>query len=134
MYERLLSLLDSRGAEYRLIHHVPALPDRWRARVVTCTVVRTSGGLVLAVVPGGARVSFGVPVPARRAAMLTGYHTLVPFSFRADLPVVVDRNLLSEQEILFSARRDVTVGVATADYVRLAAPRIADIAPSTKAA
>lgn len=158
-YERLIDLLDSRGAEYRLIHHAPAMPSRWRehqlSMTVRCVVVRigrarTPDRHVLAVVPGDQQVALDAlremwhgthvsHVTVRTAEALTGCATgtAVPFAFRAGLYLAVDQNLLAEQEIVFrAARQDVSVALNTEDYLRLAAPRVADItlAPLSEAA
>lgn len=158
-YERLMDLLDSRGAEYRLIHHTPAMPSRWRehqlSRTARCVVVRikrarTPDRHVLAVVPGDQQVALDVLremwhgthvsyVTTKTAEALTGCASgaTIPFALRTGLVLVVDQNLLAEHEIVFrAARQDVSVALNTADYLRLAVPRVADItlAPLTEAA
>jgi Ala-tRNA(Pro) deacylase len=58
--------------------------------------------------------------------------TLAPFSFRSDLVLVMDRDLLMAQEILFpAARPDVSIALNTSDYLRFAAPRVACIAQTS---
>jgi Ala-tRNA(Pro) deacylase len=133
-YERLLSLLDSRGAEYRLIHHAPRqLTGRCRSTVVRLGANRH----VLAVVAADQQVALGIFGASARfvsptmAELLTGCprDTIIPFSFHPTMRPVVDRSLLVGQEILFAAaRRDVSVALNTLDYLRFATPHVADIA------
>lgn len=133
-YERLLSLLDSRGAEYRLIHHAPRqLGGRCRSVVVRLGANRH----VLAVVAADQQVALSrwgtnarLASPTM-ATLLTGcvHGTIIPFSFHPAMRPVVDRNLVTQREILFPAgRQDVSVALNTLDYLRLATPRVADIA------
>lgn len=137
VYERLIGLLDSCGAEYRLIHHcgVAALGGRLRAQPVRCVLVHNGlRGLVLAVVRDDQQVVLSTRdsyATMETAEELTGcpVGTLVPFSFRPDLALVMDRDLLMAQEILFpAARQDVSIALNTSDYLRFAAPRVARIA------
>jgi Ala-tRNA(Pro) deacylase len=137
VYERLIGLLDSRGAEYRLIHHdgVAAL-GRLRAQPVKCAVVHSGFRFTLTVVRDdqqvsldalGTRVSYAtMKIAEELTGCVTG--TIVPFSFRPDLSLVMDRDLLAAQEILFPAGRpDVSIALNTSDYLRFAAPRVAGI-------
>ena len=141
-YERLLWLLDSRGAEYRLIHHAPRqLSGHCQSAVVrldehrhVLTVVAEDQQVVLDSWGAGAR--FAGP---RATELLTGCPsgTTIPFSFQAAMKPVMDLNLLAQREILFLAGRpDVSMALNTLDYLRFATPRIADIArkPVAKAA
>jgi Ala-tRNA(Pro) deacylase len=57
--------------------------------------------------------------------------TVLPFSFHADLEVIADPSLLTKERIYFNAARlDRSFVMRTADYVRVAKPRIAAIAAS----
>lgn len=133
-YERLLWLLDSRGAEYRLIHHAPErLGGRCRSVVVRLDAYRH----VLAVVAADQLVALEALgakarlASRRRTELLTGCpsDTVVPFSFHPALRPVVDRNLVAQREILFAAGRpDVSVALNTLDYLRFATPWVANIA------
>jgi Ala-tRNA(Pro) deacylase len=134
VYERLIGLLDSRGAEYRLIHHDGvATLGRLRAQPVKCAVVHSGFRFVLAVVRDDQQVALGTRfsyATMKIAEELTGCvtGTIVPFSFRPDLSLVMDRDLLAAQEILFPAGRpDVSIALNTSDYLRFAAPRVARI-------
>jgi Ala-tRNA(Pro) deacylase len=140
VYERLIGLLDSRGAEYRLIHHDGACTLAGPAQAVKCVVVRAGLRFALAVVRDdqqvaldalGTRVSYATMKTAEElTGCVTG--TIVPFSFRPDLSLVMDWDLLAAQEILFTAGRpDVSMALNTSDYLRFAAPRVASIALSS---
>lgn len=155
MYRWLTELLDGGDAAYRLIDHEPqgvtALASVARGHALNqaakCIVVRVKLGkkvnrFVLAVVPGdrlvaldvlremwgGTYVSFATRETAEElSGCVSG--TVIPFTTRPDLELVVDRTLLAEPEIYFNAARlDVSVALDTDDYVRIAQPRVADIA------
>ncbi|CAL9615069.1 hypothetical protein SUDANB95_05678 [Actinosynnema sp. ALI-1.44] len=154
-YEELLARLTAGGARYRLIHHAPegvtSPASRLRghplSQAAKCIVARVKHGkkvnrFVLAVVPGdrlvslealrelwgGTYVSFATRETAEElSGCVSG--TIIPFTFRDDLELVVDRTLLEEPEMFFNAARlDVSVALDTADYARLARPRVEDIA------
>lgn len=154
-YEKLLAVLSAGDARYRLIHHAPegvtSPASRLRghplSQAAKCIVARVKHGkkvnrFVLAVVPGDRRVSLEalralwggtyVSFATRETAEeLSGCvsGTIIPFTFRDDLELVVDRTLLEEPEMFFNAARlDVSVALDTEDYVRLARPRVEDIA------
>lgn len=154
-YEKLLAELSAGGARYRLIHHAPegvtSPASRLRghplSQAAKCIVARVKHGkkvnrFVLAVVPGdrlvslealrelwgGTYASFATRETAEElSGCVSG--TIIPFTFRDDLELVVDRTLLEEPEMFFNAARlDVSVALDTEDYVRLARPRVEDIA------
>ncbi|EHR53863.1 hypothetical protein SacmaDRAFT_5749 [Saccharomonospora marina XMU15] len=154
LYGRLLADLDAHGARYRLIDHEPegrtdlvsALRGHDVALAAKCLIVMVKVGkkqsrYVLAVVPGDARVDlqavkklFGGTYVAfagkDRAEELAGSMsgTVLPFSYHPRLEVVVDPALLEKPELFFNAARlDRSIALATEDYVRLAAPRVAPI-------
>ena len=155
MYERLIALLDEQGASYRLIDHEPegrtevVSPMRGNAlaQAAKCLIVMVKQGkkvtkYVLAVVPGDARadlaaiksllggtyVSFASPEIAERlAGSVVG--TVLPFSFTPELQLIADPALLEHDELYFNAARlDRSMALRTADYVRIAQPRVARIA------
>ena len=159
-YERLTRLLESHGARFRLIPHEPqgvtSPASRLRghplSQAAKCIVARVKLGkkvnrFVLAVVPGdrlvaldelrqmwdGTYVSFATRETAEElSGCVSG--TIVPFSFRDDLELVVDPRLLDEPEIYFNAARlDMSIALDTRDYVRLAGPRIAYVAGTSLA-
>jgi Ala-tRNA(Pro) deacylase len=154
-YARLVSLLDARGATYRLIDHPPegrtevVSPMRGNrlSQAAKCIVLMVKIGKkvtrhVLAVVPGdtrvdleavrtllgGSYVSFASPEVAERlAGSVTG--TILPFALDPGLELVVDPALLENDELYFNAARlDRSMALKTADYVALAAPRVERIA------
>jgi Ala-tRNA(Pro) deacylase len=153
-YERLVADLEAAGARYRLIDHPPegrtdlvsALRGHDVARAAKCLIVMVKIGKkrtrhVLAVVPGDARLDLEavrallggtyVTFAGRdRAEELAGSvsGTVLPFSDDPRLEVVADPALLDVPELFFNAARlDRSIALATDDYVRLAAPRIAPI-------
>jgi Ala-tRNA(Pro) deacylase len=154
-HEKLVALLEAGGARYRLIHHAPegvtSPASRLRghplSQAAKCIVARVKHGkkvnrFLLAVVPGdrlvalealrelwgGTYVSFATRETAEElSGCVSG--TIVPFTFRDDLELVVDRTLLAVPELFFNAARlDVSVALDTRDYLRLARPRVEDIA------
>jgi Ala-tRNA(Pro) deacylase len=154
-YSRLIALLDSRGARYRLIDHEPegrtevVSPMRGNAlsQAAKCIVLMVKIGkkvtkYVLAVVPGDARVdlnavkallggtyvAFASPdIAERMAGSVTG--TVLPFSFNPELELVVDPALLENDEIYFNAARlDRSMALNASDYFEIARPRLARIA------
>jgi Ala-tRNA(Pro) deacylase len=155
-YERLISVLDAKGAKYRLIDH----PAEGRTEVVSpmrgnelgqaakCMIVMVKLGkkvtkYVLAVIPGdrkvdlnaikqlfrGTYISFASPEIAERlAGCVVG--TVLPVSFDPDLELIVDGELLERNaEIYFNAARlDRSMALETKDYVAIANPRTEKIA------
>lgn len=155
MYARLTAFLDEHEARYRLIDHEPEgrtevvsqMRGNTLAQAAKCLVVMVKQGKkvtkhVLAVVPGDARadlsaikallggsyVSFASPEIAERlAGSVVG--TVLPFSFTPDLQLIADPALLEHDELYFNAARlDRSMALRTADYLRLAQPRVARIA------
>ncbi|HEY3685595.1 MAG TPA: YbaK/EbsC family protein [Streptosporangiaceae bacterium] len=154
-YDKLIALLDERGARYRLIDHEPEgrteIVSRMRgndlARAAKCVVVmvkvdRKTRRYVLAVVPGDARVDLDAvkrlhsgryagfadqEAAERLAGSASG--TILPFAFDPELELVADPRLLDGEEVFFNAARlDRSLALATADYAAIADPRRAEIA------
>ena len=154
-YERLIALLDERGASYRLIDHAPegrtelvsAMRGNTLRQAAKCIVLLVKAGkkvtrYVLAVVPGDARVDLGAvkallgasyiafassDIAERLAGSVAG--TILPFSFTPELELVADPALLDHEEIYFNAARlDRSMALRTRDYIALAQPRIERIA------
>jgi Ala-tRNA(Pro) deacylase len=155
MYDRLIETLDAGGATYRLIDHEPvgqtdkvsALRGHPVAMAAKCLVVMVKVGkrtsrYYLAVVPGDRRVdltalkalaggTYVAFAATEKAETLAGSvsGTILPFSFHADLELVVDPRLLAHKEIFFNAARlDRSLALDTQDYVRLADPKVHPIA------
>lgn len=97
---------------------------------------------VLGVIPGDARVDFSAvrtvmggtyvsfasaEIAERLAGSVAG--TILPFSFNAELELIVDPSLLENDELYFNAARlDRSMALKTSDYVALAQPRLERIA------
>ncbi|GAA2383802.1 YbaK/EbsC family protein [Dactylosporangium salmoneum] len=153
-YARLVSMLDTAGAQYRMIDHAPEgrteIVSGYRGHPVAsaakCMVVMVKIGkrtsrYFLAVVPGDARidlealksavqgtyVSFAsTPKAEALAGSVSG--TILPFSFHPDLELVVDPGLLRNAEIFFNAARlDRSMALRTEDYLRITDPQIRPI-------
>ena len=154
MYDRLIADLDAAGARYRLIDHAPegrtdlvsVMRGHDVAQAAKCLIVMVKIGkrqsrYVLAVVPGDARLDLqavkalleGTYVSfagQEKAEELAGSQagTILPFSYHRKLEVIADPRLLELPEMYFNAARlDRSIAMATDDYVRLAAPRLAPI-------
>jgi Ala-tRNA(Pro) deacylase len=154
-YDRLVSLLDGKGARYRVIEH----PPEGRTEVVSgyrgnpiasaakCIVVMVKVGkkvtrYFLAVVPGDTRLDLAAVkalaggtyvafASTDKAEALAGSvsGTILPFSFHPDLELIVDPALLAHEEIFFNAARlDRSLALNTDDYRRLADPKLHAIA------
>lgn len=153
-YERLIADLEAAGAHFRLIDHAPegrtdlvsALRGHDVALAAKCLIVMVKTGkkqsrYVLAVVPGDARVDLqavqalvggtyvafaGREKAEELAGSVSG--TVLPFSYHPRLELVADPALLRAPELFFNAARlDRSIALATDDYTRLAAPRVAPI-------
>ncbi|GIH96008.1 YbaK/EbsC family protein [Planobispora siamensis] len=154
LYERLIADLEAAGARYRLIDHPPegrtevvsALRGHDVARAAKCLIVMVKIGkkrtrYVLTVVPGDARLdleavkaltegTYAAFADRGRAEELAGSvsGTVLPFSYHPRLEVVADPALLRGPELFFNAARlDRSIALATDDYLRLAAPRVAPV-------
>ncbi|TYC13388.1 YbaK/prolyl-tRNA synthetase associated domain-containing protein [Actinomadura syzygii] len=144
-------------AKESLIDHAPegrtdlvsALRGHDVARAAKCLVVMVKIGKkvtrhVLAVVPGDARLdlqavkallegTYAAFASRDKAEELAGSvsGTVLPFSYHPGLEVVADPALLKVPELFFNAARlDRSIALATDDYARIAAPRIAPITVS----
>lgn len=154
-YERLIALLDSNQARYRLIDHPPegrtefVSPMRGHAvaQAAKCIVAMIKIGkkvthFVLAVVPGDARVNLDA-IKALKGATYAGFApperaeelaasvvgTVLPFAIDPRLELIVDPGIKEHDEIFFNAARlDRSICLKTQDYIRLANPRFERIA------
>ncbi len=154
-FEQLVARLTAGGAAFRVIEHEPAgQSDRVAAirgtkpsqgaKAILCRVGGEGGErFVLAVVPGNARVDmkavgalFGSKkasfAPPELAEDVTGCRigAIPPVAFDDRVSVVADQAFLAaEPEIAFNAGRlDRSIVLASADYRRIFAPRLASIA------
>jgi Ala-tRNA(Pro) deacylase len=153
-YRRLLDLFHHGQVPYRLLDHPPegqtaraselrGHPLGAAAKCMVVAVQRPAGppGHVLAVVPGDRRVDLAGLARAcggRRARFAdradaerlgaTASGTITPFSFHPELAVLADPALFEEPELFFNAARlDRSVAIRSADYRRLARPRVVPI-------
>lgn len=153
VFEQLCSLLQAHGANFRVIEHLPEGNSEMvaairgtavgqGAKAMICSLKNTDFH-VMTVVPGDRRVDFkkvarhyGLSkvslLEADKAVALTGcaIGAIPPFSFRPDLKLLVDPDLCRRfDEIAFNAGRlDKSIVLESKDYVRIAAPVVADIA------
>ncbi len=154
-HERLMSLLKSRNATYRLIEHEPEgvtetvsqLSGYDYQQAAKCIIAMIKIGkkvtrYAAVVVPGHRRVDF-----ARLKALYGGTYagfastkvaeelagtsvgTIPPFAFDERVDLVVDPEVLRHLEVFFNAARlDCSVALTTGDYQRIAKPRVEDVA------
>jgi Ala-tRNA(Pro) deacylase len=156
-YRRLCALADQHAAAYRLIEHEPegrtevvsAMRGHDLAQSAKCLVVavrptKRTCRYVLAVIPGdrrldlqrvaecagGRKAGFADRETAERlAGSVSG--SIIPFSFHPDLELVVEEDLLRNDVLFFNAARlDLSMALATEDYLRMARPRTARITES----
>jgi Ala-tRNA(Pro) deacylase len=155
IYDRVIALLDSRQAEYRVLSHSAEgrsdhiamirgnRPEEGaKAMVIRLQISKRGRRHCLAVLPGNRRVDLArlsQECGARGATLaspdvaeeLTGCVTgaIPPFSFDAELPLIVDPELLQNDEIVFNAGRlDRSIRLAARTYVEVAQPRVVAIA------
>ncbi|MFI6421391.1 YbaK/EbsC family protein [Streptomyces sp. NPDC050842] len=150
-YEKLVALLDERGAAYRVIEHAPegateavsTLRGHALAQAAKCIIAMVKIGkkekrFALVVVPGdkridlaavkalygGTYVSFASPEIAEELAGSES-GTILPFSFDERLELLVDPDLLTHEEFYFNAARlDRSIALSAADYRSVAEPRV----------
>ncbi|APE22146.1 MULTISPECIES: YbaK/EbsC family protein [Streptomyces] len=150
-YEKLLALLDERGAAHRVIEHAPeggteavsALRGHTLAEAAKCIIAMVKIGkkekrFALVVVPGdrridlnavkalygGTYVSFASPAIAEELAGSPS-GTILPFAFDERLELLVDPALLENAEFYFNAARlDRSIALRTEDYRAIAEPRV----------
>lgn len=154
-YDQLIALLDSRQASYRVLEHeaegrsdrIAAIrgnrPEEGaKAMVIRLQVTKRGRRHCLAVLPGNRRIDLArlsAECGARSATLasrevaeeLTGCEpgAIPPFSFRDDLPLIVDPSLLLNDGIVFNAGRlDRSIRISARTYAEVAAPRIVAIA------
>jgi Ala-tRNA(Pro) deacylase len=156
-YRRLITLLDSHEASYRIIDHEPegrteiVSPMRGNelAAAVKCIVVMVKLSKkqrmhVLAVVPGDRRVDLdaiknlqngryaGFADPETAEALAgCAVGTVLPFTWHPELELVVDPAIYRHPEIFFNAGRlDRSLALVSADHRRIARAHEAPISQS----
>jgi Ala-tRNA(Pro) deacylase len=157
-YDKLIALLDTNNAQYRLIDHeaegqtdkVSALRGHAVEAAAKCIVLivkigKKTSRFILAVVPGNARIDtgrikalfggatyagFAAPdVAERLAGSVAG--TVLPFAFHPELILIADPNIQRHEELFFNAARlDRSMALRTSDYLALAKPRLEKITQS----
>ena len=154
-YSKLVDLLASHNAEYRVIDHAPegrtelvsALRGHDVSLAAKCMVMMLKVGkkvtkYVLGVVPGNARLDLDAVKTVHGASYVSMASpakveelcgsvvgTVLPFSFNADVDVIVDPALFQNEYMYFNAARlDRSFALRTQEYMRIARPRIERIA------
>jgi Ala-tRNA(Pro) deacylase len=154
-YDKLISLLDTSGARYRIIEHAAegrtdiasvlrshSLAQAAKSIVVRVSITKKKGTYLLAVIPGdkhvdlaklshltgGIKSAFAARnIAERLTASISG--SIAPFSFNCGLQLIVDKSLLAHTEIFFNAARlDRSIALHMEDYLQLARPRVEHIA------
>lgn len=155
VFLKLVELLDTQRASYRVIEHPAAGRSEEVARIrgtevgqgakaMACKLQIPNGPAkyVLAVLAADRQLDLAALATccqARRASLmspkeiaaLTGCvpGAIAPFSFQAQLQLIADPELFARyREIAFNAGRlDASMVLATQDYLRIAQPQLADI-------
>jgi Ala-tRNA(Pro) deacylase len=154
VFDRLCTLLSAAAARYRVIEHPAAgrseevaairgTDPGQGAKAMLCTVRSQPQRLVLTVLPGTSKLDFrkvgaalglgkATLVDAERATQLTGcvVGAIPPFVFDGQIELLVEPALVERwSEIAFNAGRlDRSIVLDTADYLRVAQPRLVAIA------
>jgi len=155
IHESLLALLDREGAVYRVIEHEPEgrseaiarirgnrVEQSIKSMVVQVRLNRKENSYCLVNVPGDCRVDLesiqalleadsAAVAKREKAEALTGcvIGAIPPFSFSDQLPVLADPLIQENEEVVFNAGRlDRSIFMKSADYFRIASPRLAKVA------
>jgi len=155
IHEQLRELLDRECAVYRVVEHEPEGRTEFIAKIrgnkpeqaIKSIVVQVRFGkkesrYYLANVPGHCRVDLSAVqsifngtdasiAPREKAEALTGcvIGAIPPFSFNDPLIVLADPLIQENEEVVFNAGRlDRSIFMKSADYFRIAKPRLTDIA------
>lgn len=153
VYLKLISLLNEAGARHRVIEHAPEgrteivsqmrgnlLSQAVKSMVVLVKVGKKESRYFLVNIPGDRRVDLNAVkalcngthvlfAPAEKARTLTGCDmgAVPPFSFDANLTLLLDPALLVHEEVVFNAGRlDRSVFIHTQDYLAIARPILAE--------
>lgn len=155
IHSQLCQLLEREGAAFRVVEHVPEgrteliakirgnrLEQAIKSIVVQVRLDKKENRYCLANVPGDRRVDLeGIRLtfeaqsvaiaPREKAESLTGcvIGAIPPFSFSETLLVLADPLITHNEEVVFNAGRlDRSIFMKSADYVRIARPRLVSIA------
>ncbi len=159
IHERLCSLLDEQGATYRVVEHEPEgrteliakirgnkLEQAIKSMLVQVRLSRQENRYCLVNVPGHCRVDldavktfFNADSAAfasrEKAETLTDcvIGSIPPFSFNDQLQLLADPLIFENEEVVFNAGRlDRSIFMKSADYLRVARPRLEKIALRTQ--
>lgn len=150
MFEKIVSLLDSGNARYRVLEHpaegksdlvaaIRGTAPGQGAKAMLCKSKGEPGPLILAILPGDQKVDFKKVAAAEglkrvtlaspeEAMQATGcvVGAIPPFSFSKDIVLVVDSALVETyDEIAFNAGRlDRSIVLNSQDYLRIAQPTL----------
>lgn len=157
IHTRLCRLLEGEGAVFRVVEHIAEghteliarirgnrLEQAIKSIVVQVRLDRKDNAYCLANVPGDRRIDLeGVRAasgalsaafaPRGKAEALTGcvIGAIPPFSFNDALLVLADPLIARNEEVVFNAGRlDRSIFMRSADYIRIAKPRLVNIAAS----
>ncbi len=156
-HERLIALLDENNARYRIVEHIlegrseeiSKIRGNDPAQAMKAIVASVRGGgggkrYVLAILPGIRKLDMkalcramgaqkGRFSPEEEATEMTGcvMGAVPPFSFRDELPVIVDPACKNNEEVVFNAGRlDRSIFMAFSDYERIVKPQYSEISIS----
>ncbi|MEM5316722.1 YbaK/prolyl-tRNA synthetase associated domain-containing protein [Paraburkholderia sp. JHI869] len=148
VYEKLVALLESEGAKYRVIEHpaegrsdlvaaIRGTEPGQGAKAMLCKNKTDDVGLILAILPGDKKLDFKKVAAAgsiKKATLATAEEAqretgcvigaIPPFTFSPHIKLVVDPGLIERfPEIAFNAGRlDKSIVLDSSDYVRIAQP------------
>lgn len=155
LHEHIIALLDHHKARYRKKGHAPegqtdkisAIRGNPLSQAAKTWVVQVIGrdhapAYWLIVIAGDRRLNFQKvrqttgsrrspwPSPDQSQGLTQAeVGAIPPFSFHADLGLIVDHGLCAESEIVFNAGRlDRSIFLAMDDYLRIAQPRVLSVA------
>ena len=146
VFEQLTSFLDEHRVPYTVLSHPPAYSADQVARAehlpphdLAKVVVKTGQRVLMVVLPGTRKLDLH-KVPERGARLATEQElatlfpgcevgAMPPFGNLFRLPVLVDRGLARDEEIVFQAGTHTrAIRMRCADFVRLVQPVIDDYA------
>jgi Ala-tRNA(Pro) deacylase len=148
---KLKALLDGERVAYHVLRHHERFTSQEIAQALhvaggmlaKVVIVKAKGKLRMAVLPASFLVdleAFAAAVGAPRAELATEAEfkaafpdcevgAMPPFGNLYEVPVVVDRSLTKDKEIVFEAgSHHEAIKIAYADFARLVEPQVADIA------
>ena len=159
IHTRLISLLNHHKARYKLLDHLPEGRSQEISRIrgndpaqaMKAIILSIRGGgngrrSIMAVIPGDQRLDMkallayagaqkGRFAAPEEAAKLTGcvMGAIPPFTFRQDLPLVIDKSFKNWNEVAFNAGRlDRSIILNFEDYLRIADPTLSTLTSKTK--